>query len=171
MKAKTYFLVAISLVFLASQAFGSGGSLSQENRTLYDQINAFKLDGGSATVENLVLKRDRVEMTFTGTFWFTPAVDGKVTGAVFIGSGDLRAAVPASDFEKAQVRRLIGSDEVASDFKRAVFRFTDDTFGIIGANAAEGVASAEAQKLADEFSVNFLRDTGQTRRRAWRFRS
>src|SRR5262245_48405059 len=47
---------------------GSTFSAAQDSRSLYAQIKAFSLTGGRADVNNLVLKRDRVEMTFTGTF-------------------------------------------------------------------------------------------------------
>lgn len=150
--AAFFFLFAISNV--------SARTLADENYSLYEQLKAFTLSGGSAAVQNVVLKRDRAEMTFTGTFWFTSDAGGRVTGAVFIGNGSFRAAVPDSDFEKAQVRRLIGSDDISSDFSRAVLRFSDDTFAVIGANVAAGAPSAEAQKLADEYTKSFLKDTG-----------
>ena len=75
-----------------------------------------------------MLKRDRAEMTFDGTFYFPSPVEGRVTGAVFIGQGKFRAEPPPSEFEKENVRRMIGADIFESDFKTAVLRFTDDTF-------------------------------------------
>ena len=54
---------------------------SNGRQTLYDQIKAFPLTGGKADVANLTLKRDRVAMTFTGTFYFAAPIDGRVTGA------------------------------------------------------------------------------------------
>ena len=109
-------------------------TLAQENggRTVYNQIKAFTLNGGKAEVSGLALKRDRVEMTFTGTFYFTAPVEGKVTGAVFVGQGNFKAELPPSKFEKDNVKRLLNAETVESDFKTAVFRFTDDTFDIIG---------------------------------------
>ncbi len=64
----------------------------------YKTLHAFTLDGGSARVSNLILKRDRAEMTFTGTFYFTRPVLGKVTGAVFVGEGKFRARTPIKRF-------------------------------------------------------------------------
>ena len=58
-----------------------------DGKGVYDQIRAFSLSGGSAEVSGLTLKRDRAEMTFTGTFYFAAPVAGKVTGAVFVGDG------------------------------------------------------------------------------------
>lgn len=128
---------------------------------IYDQIKAFSLGGGSADVTNLVLKRDRVEMTFTGTFYFATPVEGKVTGAVFIGTGTMKAEVPAAAFERDNVRRLLGSDAIDSDFKTAVLRMTDDTFNLIGKGATLGApAPAAPQKIATEFEPQFLKETG-----------
>ena len=71
-----------------------------KGKTIYDQIRACSMAGGSADVSGLVLKRDRVTMTFTGTFYFAAPVEGKVNTAVFIGSGNLHADPPPSEFEK-----------------------------------------------------------------------
>ena len=94
----------------------------QRNRGVYDQIKAFSLSGGSVDAQSLSLKRDRVEMTFNGTFYFTGPTEGRVTGAVFIGEGTFRAEVPPSDFEKDHVKRLLGTDVIDSDFKTAVLQ-------------------------------------------------
>ena len=141
------------------------GALGQENnapksKELYNQLKAFSLTGGSAKAEALVLKRDRAEMTFDGTFYFGPPVDGRVTGAVFIGQGRFRAEVPPSGFEKENVRRLLGEEVVESDFKTGVFRFTDDTFDIIGRDRRDGGGNEQAQKLATETEPRILKQTG-----------
>src|ERR1044071_1796168 len=107
-------------------------SLSGSGKKIYEQIKQFPLNGGSVATQGLVLKRDRAEMTFTGTFYFTGSVEGRVTGAVFVGQGQFRAEVPPSEFEKANLRRLLGTAEVESNFKTAVLRFSDDTFEVIG---------------------------------------
>jgi hypothetical protein len=55
----------------------------------YRAIRNITLSGGSVTVEDLVLKRDIGTFNFaTGAFYFVfvTAVEGKMTGAVFIGS-------------------------------------------------------------------------------------
>src|SRR5215213_6365966 len=129
--------------------FGINAPAQESGRTIYNQIKLFNLNGGRADVSGLVLKRDRVEMTFTGTFYFSAPVEGKVTGAVFVGQGTFRAEVPPSKFEKDNVKRLLNSDAVESDFKTAVFRFTDNTFEIIGKTRQDAAApEAATQKLA-----------------------
>ena len=95
---------------------------------MYERIRSFGLTGPALSVENLLFKRDRVDMTFTGTFVFTAPVGDRVTGAVFQGHGTFRAPVPPSSFERENVRRLLHADSVESSFETAVMIFTDDTF-------------------------------------------
>jgi hypothetical protein len=133
LKASLRSAAVLCLVSLCSVA-ASG----QSGRTLYNQIKEFTLNGGKADVNALVFKRDRVEVSFTGTFYFSAPIDGKVTGAVFIGHGSVKAIVPGDNFERANVKRLLGvEDAIESDFKTAVFKFSDNTYSIIGANKSD----------------------------------
>jgi hypothetical protein len=131
-------------------------------RELYERLKAVApLAGGAAEAKGLVLRRDRAEMTFDGTFYFAAPVGGRVTCAVFVGEGKFRADVPPSDFERQNVKRLLGADAVESDFKTAVLRFTDDTFDLIGKNLREGgAAPPRADKLAEELDARILKETG-----------
>jgi hypothetical protein len=83
-----FYTVLILTLFTASNA--------QDGPAVYQQIKSFALDGGKTDAVELVLKRDRVEMTFNGVFYFTAPVQGHVTGAVFIGSGHFKAETPPS---------------------------------------------------------------------------
>jgi hypothetical protein len=152
--------VALFLLVTAPPAFAQAPAAAAGGTALYRSIRAFDLAGGSVRVENLALKRDRAEMTFSGTFYFAAPVNGRVTGAVFLGQGTFRAEVPPSRFEQDNLRRLIGSDVVESDFRTAVLRFSDDTFDLIGKGAAPGQPAADAVKLAGEFEARMLRETG-----------
>src|SRR5215213_3651110 len=103
---RTVFLSFIALAFAASteaQAPDAG---------IYDQIKAFQLNGGKADVSNRVVKRDRVTMTLNGTIYFAAPAAGRVTGAVFVGRGSFTADAPANDFEKANLRRYLKSENV-----------------------------------------------------------
>src|SRR3954467_262399 len=100
-----------------------------KGKALYGQLKEFALGFRSVRAENLVLKKDRVTITFRdGMLYFPAPVEGKVRGAVFIGAGSIQAAVPPNEFERDNVRRMLKADEVAADFKTAVLRFTDDTY-------------------------------------------
>lgn len=157
--------VSCCLVFLAGVIFfapavGAQQPAATVEKEFYNQVRAFSLNGGSAKVSGLVLKRDRVQMTFTGTFYFAAPIDGHVTGAVFIGAGTFSAQVPPSDFEKENVRRLLGADSVDSDFDTAVMRFSDDTFEQLGQKPAPAPVDANAQKLANETEARVMKETG-----------
>lgn len=159
-RCATLLLLAIAILVTSGNVLAQN-DFSSKSKAVYDQIKAFSLNGGSAEVKGLLLKRDRVNMTFDGTFYFTSAIDGHITGAVFTGSGSFRAEVPPNDFEKANLNRLLGTDAVESDFNTAVLRFSDDTFEQIGKNRRDGgVVSDQAQKLASEEDARTLKETG-----------
>ena len=156
-------LIVLSLLMtlpLVAQEGTITDSGNIDGRTVYDTLRKFDLLG-KASVSALTLKRDRAEMTFTGDFYFAAPVNGKVTGAVFIGNGTFKAAAPEISYEKASMERFINSSTAESDFKTAVLRFSDDTFDIIRKGMDEtAVAPSDAQKLAVELEPRLLKETG-----------
>ncbi len=158
---KSFGMCSVILLLLLAPSAHAQDNLSAKGKEMYEQIRAAALTGGSAEAHNLLLKRDRVEMTFDGTFYFSAPVEGHVTAAVFIGQGSFRADAPPSKFEKDNLKRLLGVESVMSGFKTAVLRFSDDTFDLIGKNAsAGGAANEKAQKLASELDARILKETG-----------
>jgi hypothetical protein len=138
-----------------------GQQASSDGRKLYDDLHAFRLGGGVVPVENLVLNRDRAEITFTsGVIYFEAPVGGRICGAVFVGEGKVHSEAPPARFEKANLRRMIKADFVESDFKTAVMQFTDDTYQILQKGSKSGGADGDAQKLANEFESRMLKETG-----------
>ena len=131
-------LVGATVLFIASQGFAQQtGEL--EGQSLYDALKTFELQE-KATVSSLKLKRDLGEMTFTGDFYFATPINGRVTGAVFIGEGTFHAGV------------------VESDFQTAVLRFTDDTYDIIGKGSTPVPRiTGRALDLAEEFEPRLLK--------------
>jgi len=128
--------------------------------TVYDALKKFELSGATASVNELVLQRDRAQMTFTGAFYFEAPVAGKVRSAVFVGSGKFTAEVPKSAFELDHVRRMLKADIVESTFNTAVLRFTDDTYDLISKGAGTGTPPADVRRAAAEFEGRFLKETG-----------
>jgi len=57
---------------------------------MYARLKAFALSPSAARADNVVFKRDRIEMNFSGVFYPEQPVEGKVRGAVFVGSGSIR---------------------------------------------------------------------------------
>ena len=127
----------------------------------YNQIKAFSLTGGAIEVKGVVIKRVRTQITLDGMVYLSQPINGVVTGAVFIGEGKFLAETPTNDFERDNVKRLLGSEVIESDFKTAVFRFTDDTASQFGPTpTAAGTANDRAQKLARDMDERMLRETG-----------
>ena len=149
-----------AFTFAARQTFAQNGAATKEKET-YSQLKAFALTGGAVQVKALVLKKDRAQITLDGTVYLSAAVNGQTTGAVFIGEGRFAAETPPSsnDFEKGNVKRLLGTENVESDFKTAVFRFTDDTAAQFG-QSQPGAAADRAQKLANETDATMMKESG-----------
>ena len=153
-----------SILFAAS-FFGPSIARAQDaapanGKEIYDQIKSFSITGGAAVVKGLTFTRDRARMTFDGTFYFTAPVAGRVTGAVFVGNGTFSAEVPPGEFELENVRRLLHADIVESDFRTAVFRFSDDTFERLGQSGTTGAVDSRLEKLGAETEARVLKETG-----------
>lgn len=162
-----HFLLATAflLVAPATSAQNSPQNSPQNNpstngKDLYSQLRLFSLGGGSAPVKELMLTRDRAQMIFDGTFYFATPIDGRMTGAVFVGNGKFKTDVPPSEFEKDNVKRLLGADVIESDFKTAILRFSDDTFERLAVNPGSGTADERTQKMALEMESRILKETG-----------
>jgi peptidase M1-like protein len=156
-----FYVLCLTAILWAPATIAAQENTSAKGKELYDQIKAFSLNGGSVAVKELVLTRDRAQMSFNGSLYFNQPIDGHVTGAVFIGEGKFSAAVPPNEFEKDNLKRLLGTDSVESDFKIAVLRFSDDTFERLGQTISkESPADPQAQKLANEVDARILKQTG-----------
>ena len=151
-------LVLACLLFAVTNAPAQDGSGSKDKDT-YNKLKAFSLTGGAIDVKGVVLKRVHTQITLDGTIYLTEPVNGIITGAVFIGEGKFATEAPTNEFEKDNVRRLLGTEVIESDFKTAVFRFTDST-GVELAPTRTGPANEHAQKLAHETDERMLRETG-----------
>jgi hypothetical protein len=129
---------------------------------IYTELKAVALVPEAIVVENFVLRRDRVTMTFaSGTLYLGPPIAGKVRCAVFIGVGTFHAEPPPQEFERQNVRRLLRADDVTSDFKTAVLRFTDDTGELLPrANRSSAPAGEPANRLITELEPRLLEETG-----------
>ena len=157
-------LFAILLVVFSCACAGASAqnAVPSANLALYHDLRAFSLGSRSIHVENLVLHKDRATITFRdGMIYFPAPVAGKVRGAVFEGAGSFHSTAPPSEFERDNVRRLLGAEEVSLDFKSAVLRFTDDTFSTELAGPQQASSTpASAAKLAAELDGRVLEETG-----------
>lgn len=84
--------------------------------------------GTYAVVNNLQLKRDAGIFNLkSGELYFIAPVEGRVTAAVFIGSGEL-TLTPPTDVEKNSLKIFTGEGSITEQFTHLVLRFTDKTF-------------------------------------------
>jgi len=95
---------------------------------LYHQLRAVGLSGQTAEVKNLTLQREAATFTFvSGKFSFLAPVNGKVTGAVFVGEGSMTLVPPTAN-EKQAIALLTKSDRLEDSFNQILLRFTDGTY-------------------------------------------
>ncbi len=165
MQIRMFFLKAVAVasfaLWVGSVPTSARTPAEEDANAMYEALKAFTLSGGAMRAANVTLKRDRAEMNFTGVFFLEAPVAGRVRGAVFIGRGQFRAEVPNLQTEQEYVRRLLKAEVIESDFKTAVLRFNDDTFETLQPQLSPSNESAtEAQRLANEFHLRMLRETG-----------
>ena len=94
----------------------------------YATLRNLGLGTEAVSVTNFDLKRDAGTFRLrSGTVCFASPVNGKVTGAAFIGDGDFLLAPPTVQ-ERKSLSYLTKEDEFKERFERLVLRFTDSTY-------------------------------------------
>jgi hypothetical protein len=123
---------------------GRAGAASGLNpQEVLEQLNNVKVDPGQVYVlRHVQLIRDRVKLFFNRGYigFFTPAA-GEITGAVYIGQGEV-LLIPPTQVEKESLARFIHSPILEEQFTMAILRFTDQT-------AKELIAAAERPEPDD----------------------
>jgi hypothetical protein len=98
---------------------------------LYDAINALRIDPAAvyhlAPANRIELRRGDAVLSFEeGTLAFFSPLDGRITGAVFVGRGHA-LAIPRDPVEKQQMGHFLGAPVLDQEFISAYLRFTDGT--------------------------------------------
>jgi hypothetical protein len=123
----------------------------------YQQLRQLTLGQEAVAVNNLTLKRDAATFHLqSGTVCFTPPVQGKVTGAIFIGDGNLVLDPPIT-VERNSLKLLTKEDEFSETFNHLVLRFTDSTYDEIkkaGSAATKGCDSSLLRDTQDALRHN-----------------
>lgn len=125
-----------------------GPALAMENEQLapnsdptYLQLRNLTLGSEAVSLSNVELKRDAATFRFkSGTMCFVAPVQGKVTGAVFSGEGEM-ALLPPLSAERKSLKLLTKEDSFLEDFNSVTLRFTDSTYDELkkaGTSAAPG---------------------------------
>ena len=93
----------------------------------YQALRHVTVGSEAITVSNATLQRDAATFVFaSGTFYLLAPVNGKITGAVFVGAGSIKL-VPPIPMERRSLALLTNGAEYVENFDHAVFRFTDGT--------------------------------------------
>ena len=115
----------------------------------YQQLRNLTLSGEAVSVGNFELKRDAGTFHLhSGTVCFTAPVQGKVTGAVFVGDGNF-VLDPPLESERQSLKLLTKENEVSEKFNQAVLRFTDSTYDDIKKGGGAAPAGCDAGLLKD----------------------
>src|SRR5208282_3702919 len=115
----------------------------------YQQLRNLTLGGEAVSVSNFELKRDAGTFHLhSGTVCFVTPVQGKVTGAVFVGDGTLVLDTPLES-ERQSLKLLTKENEFSERFNQAVLRFTDSTYDDIKKGGTPASASCDAGLLKD----------------------
>ena len=108
---------------------GSSQFQPSETDEILAQLAKIRLDKKQIyNIRDITIRRDTASISFNrGTIAFLEPIKGKVTGAVFIGSGEI-VALPPDAVEKQQIHKYTNSPILNEPFGAAFFRFTDDTY-------------------------------------------
>ncbi len=145
-------LIWLCLTVLALSAPASAAkekSTFHNSHPTYRALRDAGLSGRSAPVDNLALEREGARFTFeSGTIHLVAPVDERITGAVFLGKGNVQI-LPATAGEQLHLRFLTRSEAYADEFERLVLRFTDSTAAELAdkLDFQDGPPNAEADGL------------------------
>jgi hypothetical protein len=115
----------------------------------YVQLRNVTLGGESVSVNNLILRRDAGTLQLrSGTVCFVSPVEGKVTGAVFVGDGSFTLDPPIPS-ERSMLSLLSREKDFNESFGQAVFRFTDATYDEIKKAGGSASGGCDASVLRD----------------------
>jgi hypothetical protein len=113
----------------------------------YQQLRTITVSGESIAANGLTLKRDAATLQLnSGNLCFLKAVNGKTTGAIFVGEGRLLLDPPLPS-EQASLSVLTREKEYSESFDRAVLRFTDGTYDELKRGAKPGSGGCDLDAL------------------------
>jgi hypothetical protein len=114
----------------------------------YQALRNLTLGQESFNVSNFDLNRDAATFHFrSGSVCFAAPVQGKITGAVFVGDGNLGIEPPPS--ERGMLKLLTKENEFSENFTQLVLRFTDSTYDEIKKSGTAASGGCDAGLLKD----------------------
>ena len=102
------------------------------------QLSKIRLDKTQVySIRDITIRRDALTIALNrGAIAFLEPVNGRVTGAVFIGSGEIVAISP-DPIERQQIFKFTGTGILNESFQTAILRFSDNTFEELKKEIAE----------------------------------
>lgn len=154
------FRLVTALVLFAASARAAAPA---DADAILSQLATIRLDRTRVlSVRDITLVRDALSISLNrGALVFTEPVEGRVTGAVFIGSGDL-LVIPPDRAERQQLYRFTKSALLNEHFETALLRFSDDSHAeILRQHAQHAVEDVDADDVEE-----LLRWESELQRRA-----
>ena len=152
--AVSYTPVFVAMLLLASAqlllsgppACAQSGPNSDPN---YIALRNLSLSNEAVSLSGVKLKRDAATFILrSGTVCFVSPVNGKVTGAVFVGDGSFTLD-PPNDSERKSLMLLSKENEFHEKFQHLVLRFTDSTYDEIKKAGSPASGGCDAGLLKD----------------------
>ncbi|MGA2437639.1 MAG: M1 family aminopeptidase [Acidobacteriaceae bacterium] len=150
----------------------NGPAKAPNSQSVYAALRADLPGADGVTVKDLTLEREggKFHLDQGSVYFYTP-VEGRVTGAVFVGTGRFELT-PRDAGERRSLALLTKSDTMTQEFTTLVLRFTDGTAeeirkasaGAAGAperhvrSAAEDLARDYRKDLSDNVELRMLSD-------------
>ncbi len=162
-------LLVAALLLAGPGACAQNAAPAPNSDPTYQALRNLTLSGEAVSVSNFELKRDGGTFHLrSGTVCFVAPVQGKVTGAVFVGDGNF-ILDPADSAERAMLKLLTKESEFSENFSQMVLRFTDASYeeikhsGSAGASGCDAGILRESQhtsrhKLKDNLDARILED-------------
>jgi len=145
-------IVFVAIILLASFSLvyaADSPAPAPNSDPTYQQLRNLTLGGEAVSVTNFDLKRDAGTFHLhSGTVCFVTPVQGKVTGAVFVGDGNF-VLDPPLESERKSLKLLTKENEFSESFNHAVLRFTDSTYDDIKKGGSPASASCDPGLLKD----------------------
>ncbi|HTS10528.1 MAG TPA: M1 family aminopeptidase [Candidatus Limnocylindrales bacterium] len=141
-------ILLVALAGLCLKAAAQAPAAPNSDPT-YLQLRNLTLGSEAVSLTGYDLRRDAATFHLkSGTVCFVPPVNGKVTGAVFVGEGSMSLDPPTRD-EQRSLKLLTKSDEFNETFQHLVLRFTDSTYDDLKKAGTPSQASCDSGLLKD----------------------
>jgi Peptidase family M1 domain len=150
---KLFAILVVGALAQLGRAAGAGGVGAPEIQNplvLYRQLNQVKVDPSQIyVIREARISRNGINLYFDRGFigLFTP-VAGRITGAVFVGTGEV-LLIPPNPAEKLSLARFTKSAVLEESITSAYMRFTDDTARELLRNAQKPDPADPEQPPAD----------------------